>query len=81
MAGSSVTLGLVVAVWVRDTVARVAGDPPSVSFASTFGTAVPPVAPLATEPVSATASMTAAPTVTVAVAVSQFAGFRRSQIR
>ena len=42
------------------------------SFTSTFGTATPPLAPFATVPVSGVATIGAATTVTVAVAVSQF---------
>ena len=80
VAGLSVTFGLVVAIWDKVTVASVAGAPLSVSLTRTFGTATPPEAPLATVPVSFTASMTAAPTVTVTVAVSQFVGLRISQI-
>ena len=81
VAGSRVTPGFVVLTWVSVTLASVAGAPFKVSLASTFGTAVPPVAPDATVPVSLRASMTAAPTVTVTVAVSQFVGFSCSQIR
>ncbi len=80
MAGSRVTLGLVVETCASETVARVAGAVFSVSLTSTFGTAVPPAAPFATEPVSSTASMGAGRTTTVAVAVSQLVGFRISQI-
>jgi hypothetical protein len=78
--GSRVTPGFVVETWVRVTVASVTGTPLSVSLIRTFGTATPPVAPLATVPVSSTASITATDTTTVAVAVSQFAGFSTSQI-
>ncbi len=80
VAGFSVTFGLVVLTCVITTVASVAGTPLSVSLTSTFGTAVPPVAPLGTVPLSSTASITAAPTVTVAIATSQFVGFSVSQI-
>ena len=80
VAGFSVTFGLVVLTCVSVTVASVAGSPLSVSLTRTFGTATPPAAPLATVPVSFTASITAAPTVTVTVAVSQLVGFRTSQI-
>ena len=79
VAGFSVTFGFVVADWVTTTFASVAGKPLSVSLTSTFGTAVPPAAPLATVPVSATASIGAAPTVTVTWATSQFEGLRISQ--
>ena len=80
VAGFSVTFGFVVVTCVRFTVANVTGTPFSVSLTRTFGTAVPPEAPFATVPVSSTASIVAADTVTVAVAVSQFVGFSTSQI-
>ena len=80
VATSSVTFGFEVETWVSATLASVAGEPPSVSLASTLATAEPPAAPEATVPVSSTASMTAAPTVTVTVAVSQLVGFSSSQI-
>ncbi len=53
--------------------------PFSVSLASTVPVA-PPVAPLMDAGASSTASITAAPTMTVAVAVSQLVGFITSQI-
>ena len=80
VAGFSVTFGLVVLTWVSVTVASVTGTPLSVSLTSTFGTATPPFAPLGTVPLSSTASITAALTTIVAVAVSQFVGFSTSQI-
>ncbi len=73
VAGFRVTFGLVVATWVSVTFASVAGWPLETSFCSTFGTAVPPAAPVATLPLSSIASMLAV-TVTVALAVSQVAG-------
>ena len=63
VAGSIVTFGFVVLTCVSVTVASVAGTPFSVSFTSTFGTAVPPAAPFATAPVSSTASIARAVTV------------------
>ena len=80
VAGFKVTFGLVVASCVIVTVASVAGAPFKVSFTNTFGTPTPPTRPLATVPVSSTASITAGLTTIVAVAVSQFVGFNTSQI-
>ena len=79
-AGLIVTFGLVVLTWLIVMLANVAGWPSSVSLTSTFATAVPPAAPLETVPLSLTASMTAAFTDTVAMALSQLDGFRTSQI-
>ena len=80
VAGSSVTFGLDVETWARLTFASTTGWPLSVSLTSTLGTATPPLAPLATAPVSSTALMGAASTVTVTVAVEQLAGLSTSQI-
>ncbi len=64
---------------VRVIAAGSTATPFSVSLASTVPVE-PPVIPLIVAGASSTASITAAPTTTVAVAVSQLAGFRISQI-
>ena len=54
--------------------------PLSVSFVSTLTTPVPPTRPFTGPALSLTATIGAASTVTVTVAVSQLAGLRTSQI-
>ena len=74
VAGFKVTFGLVVLTCVITTFAKVAGPPLSVSFTNTFGTPTPPTKPFGTVPVSGFATIGAAVTSTVIVAVSQLDG-------
>ena len=82
VAGSKVSTGGTVepAATLIVTVAVVTATPFSVSPGSTLSTSLPPVAPLIPPTLSLTATIGAATTVTVAVAVAQLAGFSRSQM-
>ena len=66
---------------VRITLAGSTAAPLSVSLVNTFSTLTAPGVPLTGPPASFTASIGAAPTVTVTVASSQLVGLSSSQMR